>query len=183
VTFLISLIVLLVVGDFASTFFYHVPAHVWNTLHMRTHHDNRRSYWDHSIVSRDPQILLDGFLGALPYFVIAVLLSSLGPSWMLGAVTGLLLGQLHVLWRHTCELGWVTPPWVVRVARATWLVLPEDHDGHHKDPDVEFGDLFRFYDAPARAVLVFARTRVLRKRRLTRLRAERAARGARRASA
>jgi hypothetical protein len=183
VTFFVSLLVLLVAGDLASTFLYHVPQHIWGKLHLRTHHDNTRSYWDHAIISRDPQILLDGFLGAVPYFVIAALLALLGRSWALGALAGLALGQLHVLWRHTCEIGWVSPPWLVRFARATALVLPEDHNGHHKDPDVEFGDLFRFYDAPARAVLLYARGRVRRQRRLARLRAVRASRGARRTSA
>jgi hypothetical protein len=39
------------------------------------------------------------------------------------------------------------------VAEALWLVLPEDHDRHHRNPWVEFGDIFRFYDAPARALI------------------------------
>ena len=39
------------------------------------------------------------------------------------------------------------------VARPLRIVLPEDHDGHHRNPDIEFGDIFRFYDAPARALL------------------------------
>jgi Fatty acid hydroxylase superfamily len=174
--FLVSLLVLLVVGDFASTFLYRVPQHVWGKLHLRTHHDNTRSYWDHSVVSRDPEILLDGFLGAVPYLAIASLLALLGGPWALGALAGLALGQLHVLWRHTCELGWVSPPWLVRFARVIALILPEDHNGHHKNPDVEFGDLFRFYDAPARALLVYARGRVRRQRRLERLRAARSSR-------
>ena len=178
-TYLVSLIVLLVAGDFASTFFYHVPQHIWGKLHLRTHHDNRRSYWEHSIVSRDPQILLDGLLGALPYFVVATVLSLLGPAALAGALTGLLIGHLHVLWRHTCEIGWVSSPPLVRFARATGLVLPEDHNGHHKNPDVEFGDLFRFYDPPARALLSFARGRVQRARRLQRIRAMRALRHSR----
>jgi Fatty acid hydroxylase superfamily len=174
--FLVSLLVLLVVGDLGSTFLYHVPQHIWGRLHLRTHHDNTRSYWDHSVVSRDPEILLDGFLGAVPYLVIAALLALLGGPWALGALAGLVLGQLHVLWRHTCELGWSSPPWLVRFARATALILPEDHNGHHKNPDIEFGDLFRFCDAPARALLVYARGRVRRQRRLDRLRAARTSR-------
>jgi hypothetical protein len=176
-----SLAVLFVAGDFASTFLYHVPQHIWGKLHLRTHHDSRRSYWEHSIVSKDPQILLDGLLGALPYFAIAALLSTLGRAAMFGAIAGLLLGHLHVLWRHTCELGWSSPPRLVRFARTFGLVLPEDHNGHHKNPDVEFGDLFRAYDAPARALLVYARGRVRRQKRLERLRAARASRAPHRA--
>lgn len=180
--FFVSLIVLLVVGDFASTFFYHAPEHIWGNLHLRTHHDNRRSYWDHSIISTDPQVLLDGFLGAVPYLVIAVLLAMLGRAWEIGALAGLLLGQIHVLWRHTCEIGWVSPPWLVRFARLTSLVLPEDHNGHHKNPDIGFGDLFCFYDTPARAFIAYARGRLRRQRRLRRLRALRASRGTPRTS-
>ena len=74
-----------------------------------------------------------------------------------GAVAGLLLGQLHVWWRHTTELGWRTPGWAVKLARALQIVLPEDHDGHHRNPEIEFGDIFRFYDAPARAFIAFCR--------------------------
>jgi len=143
-------IVTLLVGDFASTFFYHVPQHVWFTLHLRTHHDRRRSYWDHAVVSRDPLVMLDGFLGAVPYLAVAALLWRV--SWP-GALLGLALGQLHVWWRHTTDLGWRTPTWLRAVLRPLAIVLPEDHDGHHRNPDIEFGDIFRFYDAPARALL------------------------------
>ncbi len=142
--------VVLVAGDFASTFFYHVPQHLWFTLHLRTHHDRKRSYWDHAVLSKDPAVLLDGVLGALPYVLIAACLAKI--SWP-GALAGLALGQLHVWWRHTTELGWKTPAWLALLARALGVVLPEDHDGHHRNPDIEFGDIFRFYDAPARAVM------------------------------
>jgi hypothetical protein len=145
----------LVVGDFASTFFYHVPQHVWGKLHLRTHHDRRRSYWDHAVISRDPGVMLDGFLGAIPYIIVAALCARLS---IVGALAGLLLGQLHVWWRHTTELGWKTPAAVRNVCRAFGIVLPEDHDGHHRNPEIEFGDLFRFYDAPARKMLVLLRT-------------------------
>jgi hypothetical protein len=150
----VAMIVVLLVGDFASTFFYHVPQHIWGKLHLRTHHDRRRSYWDHAVLSRDPAVLLDGFLGAVPYIVLAILCCSISPA---GAVAGLVLGQMHVWWRHTTELGWRTPAWFVRVARVIQLVLPEDHDGHHRNPEIEFGDIFRFYDVPARATIAFFR--------------------------
>ncbi len=176
-SFLVSLAVVLVVGDFGSTFFYHVPQHLWFKLHLRTHHDRTRSYWDHAVVSKDPWILLDGFLGALPYIFVAAGLSLLGPAWMAGAVLGLVLGQAHVWWRHTCEIGWVSPPWLVRLGRTFAIVLPEDHNGHHANPDIEFGDLFRFYDAPARAMLTYVRALQRRRRtalkRLRRIRAVR----------
>lgn len=154
-------LVVLVVGDFASTFFYHVPQHLWFRLHLRTHHDNRRSYADHAVLSTDPQILLDGFLGAVPYLFVA------GWVWHLsaaGALIGLALGQLHVWWRHTAQLGWRTPPLIKAAARLLYIVLPEDHERHHRNPGLEFGDIFRFYDAPARALI-----RALRRKPMKRL--------------
>lgn len=147
VSALVAMLIVLVVGDFVSTFFYHVPQHVWGKLHLRTHHDRKRSYWDHAVLSKSPEILLDGFLGALPYMLIAAACARVSIP---GAILGLVLGQLHVWWRHTCEIGWVSPAWVVRLSRATALVLPEDHNIHHQNPELEFGDIFRFYDAPAR---------------------------------
>jgi hypothetical protein len=149
-----AMLVVLLVGDFASTFLYHVPQHVWGKLHLRTHHDRRRSYWDHAVLSRDPAVLLDGLLGALPYIAIAIAASAVS---VYGAVAGLILGQVHVWWRHTTELGWRTPRWGVQAARILQIVLPEDHDGHHRNPEIEFGDIFRFYDAPARATIAFCR--------------------------
>lgn len=154
-TFFAAMLIVLVIGDFASTFLYHVPQHVWGKLHLRTHHDRRRSYWDHAVISRDPAVMLDGILGAIPYIVVAVLCFKLSIA---GAAVGLVLGQLHVWWRHTTDLGWKSPPAVRAICRALAIVLPEDHDGHHRNPEIEFGDLFRFYDAPARKMMVLLRT-------------------------
>ncbi len=148
--FVVAFTITLVVGDFASTFLYHVPQHLWFKLHLRTHHDRRRSYFDHAVLSNDPAVLLDGFLGALPYLIVAALAARLS---LPGALAGLAFGQLHVWWRHTTDLGWRTPKGLRRVLRPLGLVLPEDHDGHHRNPNIEFGDIFRFYDAPARALL------------------------------
>lgn len=150
IPFITALIVTLVAGDFGSTFFYHVPQHLWFTLHLRTHHDRKRSYFDHAVITTDPAVLLDGFLGSVPYLIVAALLARV--SWP-GAVAGLVLGQLHVWWRHTSQLGWRTPGWLRRLLQPLAIVLPEDHDGHHRNPEIEFGDIFRFYDAPARALL------------------------------
>ena len=147
--------IVLIAGDFGSTFFYHVPQHVWFKLHLRTHHDRRRSYWDHAVLSRSPEVLLDGFLGAVPYMILAAACWPISP---VGAVLGLALGQGHVWWRHTCEIGWRSPAWLVRVARITGIVLPEDHNGHHRIPKSSAGDIFRFYDAPARATIAALRS-------------------------
>lgn len=109
-TFFVALGIVLIVGTFGSTFFYHVPQHI------------RGKNWERALLSRSP---------------------------------------------------------LVRVARALGLVLPEDHNGHHMNPEVEFGDLFRFYDAPARAVIAKARGEIRRCRQVTgRLERRRALRGA-----
>jgi hypothetical protein len=148
--FVIAALAVLVAGDFGSTFFYHVPQHLWFKLHLRTHHDRRRGFWDHAVLSLEGPVLLDGLLGAIPYLGVAALVWRV--SWQ-GALAGLALGQLHVWWRHTGDLGWKTPEWLRALLRPLWIVLPEDHDGHHRNPDIEFGDIFRFYDVPARALL------------------------------
>src|ERR1700685_4056252 len=98
IAFVGALVVVLLLGDAASTFLYHVPQHLWGKLHLRTHHDRSRSYWDHAVLSKDPQVLLDGLLGALPYIAIAVALVPFGPAAAAGAILGLLLGQVHVWW-------------------------------------------------------------------------------------
>jgi len=154
VSAIVAMLIVLIVGDFGSTFLYHVPQHIWGKLHLRTHHDRRRSYWDHAVLSKDPGVLLDGILGAIPYIALAIACSFIS---VYGAVAGLVLGQLHVWWRHTVEIGWKSPALMVAIARVTGIVLPEDHDGHHRNPEVEFGDIFRFYDAPARAMIAWAR--------------------------
>ena len=159
---LATAIIVLIAGDFASTFFYHVPQHLWFTLHLRTHHDRRRSYWDHAVLSRDPAVLLDGFLGALPYLIVAALVVRF--SWQ-GALIGLAFGQFHVWWRHTSDLGWKTPAGIRGLSRVFAIVLPEDHDGHHRNPDTEFGDIFRFFDAPARALIAILEPTSRKRRR------------------
>lgn len=143
-------LIVLLVGDGASTFLYHVPQHLWFSLHLRTHHNRRRPYRDHAVLSTDPWVLLDGALGAIPYIIVAAAVWRLSPS---GAIGGLVLGQIHVWWRHTTELGWRTPAWLRSLLAPLTIVMPEDHDRHHRNPEVEFGDIFRFYDAPARALL------------------------------
>jgi hypothetical protein len=167
-SFVAVTMIVLVLGDFASTFFYHVPQHLWFTLHLRTHHDRRRSYWDHAVLSFNPEVLLDGFLGAVPYLALTALLWQI--SWP-GALFGLALGQLHVWWRHTTEIGLKTPGWLRAVLRPLQVVLPEDHDGHHRNPDIEFGDIFRFYDAPARALIALLAPTSRRSRNLATRRA------------
>ncbi len=161
VSAIVAMLIVLVVGDLASTFLYHVPQHVWGKLHLRTHHDRKRSYWDHAVLSKSPAVLLDGLLGALPYIAVALVCTRLS---IIGAIAGLVFGQFHVLWRHTSEIGWKSPAWLVAFARVTGLVLPEDHNGHHTNPEIEFGDIFRFYDVPARYTIAWLRAVAPRRR-------------------
>ena len=144
-------VITLVAGDFASTFFYHVPQHCGSrcTCAPTTTGAARTGITPCSRL--DPAVLLDGFLGAVPYVVVAAL--------RLAAVVG---GSAARVWRWvSCTSGGATPPisgggrrgWLRPFLRPLGIVLPEDHDGHHRNPDIEFGDIFRFYDAPARALM------------------------------
>jgi hypothetical protein len=62
---------LLILGDFLSTFFYHVPEHVFGSLHLTTHHSWKQNFRHYAILTFNPQVLLDGILGALPYLLVA----------------------------------------------------------------------------------------------------------------
>ncbi|MFM7326899.1 MAG: fatty acid hydroxylase, partial [Nodosilinea sp.] len=69
-------------------------------------------------------VLLDGCLGALPYLLLGLILAPVSP-W--GAWIGLIIGQLHVWWRHTTALGWQTPPSLQWLCDRLGLVTPERH--------------------------------------------------------
>ena len=61
--FLLKIIVvtalLLIVGDFLSTFFYHVPEHVFGKFHTLVHHGKNRSFIHYAVLSRNPLVVLD----------------------------------------------------------------------------------------------------------------------------
>jgi hypothetical protein len=138
---------LLVAGDFLSTFLYHVPEHVFGSLHLQTHHAGRKNFRHYAVLRADLWVLLDGFWGALPYLLAAVLLWSASP-W--GVLLGLSLGQLHVWWRHTSALAWQTPPAIRRLCAWLNITTPEQHWQHHLRVTTGYGDIFTFLDAPAR---------------------------------
>jgi hypothetical protein len=52
--------ILLVVGDFLSTFCYHVPEHVFGHLHVQTHHSYKKNFRHYAILTLNLQVLLDG---------------------------------------------------------------------------------------------------------------------------
>jgi hypothetical protein len=80
---------LLLFGDFISTFLYHVPEHVFGKFHCLVHHSKNRSFLHYAVLTRNPLVLLDGFLGALPYFIFIPWLWQLSPG---GTIVGMILG-------------------------------------------------------------------------------------------
>ncbi len=144
---ILAALLLLVLGDFISTFLYHVPEHVFGKFHSLVHHGKNRSFIHYAVLTRNPVVVLDGFLGALPYFIFIPWLWQLSP---IGTLIGLALGEFHVVWRHITALGWMTPGWVQRLCTACWITTPERHWMHHENANLAFGDIFTFYDGPAR---------------------------------
>jgi hypothetical protein len=138
---------LLFLGDFLSTFFYHVPQHVFGSLHLTTHHSWKKDFRHYAILTFNYQVLLDGILGALPYLLVALFLWSVSP---LGVIAGLLLGQFHVWWRHITALNWQTPKIITLCCQLLFITTPEQHWLHHQKTNLGFGDIFTFFDQPAK---------------------------------
>jgi hypothetical protein len=138
---------LLFFGDFLSTFFYHVPEHVFGSLHLTTHHSWKKDFRHYAILTFNLQVLLDGILGAVPYLVVAVCLWHFSN---IGVIAGLILGQFHVWWRHTIVLGWETPTVVRWLCLLLFITTPEQHWLHHQKTNLGFGDIFTFFELPAR---------------------------------
>ncbi|MEM8807371.1 MAG: sterol desaturase family protein [Cyanobacteria bacterium P01_G01_bin.38] len=137
---------MLLLGDFLSTFAYHVPEHVFGRYHCVVHHSPNRSFVHYAIRKSKPQVLMPGFLGAFPYLVLVPVLWGLSP---LGGVLGLVLAELHVIWRHQFAVDYATPWWVQQLCWLFCITTPERHYLHHCDGNVAFGDVFTFYDKPA----------------------------------
>lgn len=142
----------LLLGDFLSTFLYHCPEHVFGGFHSKVHHGHNKSFLHYAVLTKNPLVLLDGFLGALPYLILVPALWQISP---VGTLIGLALGQAHVIWRHTTSIGWVTSPYWLYVTDMLMVTTPERHWLHHKDARAAFGDIFTFYDAPAQAWMKF----------------------------
>lgn len=150
----LAAVLLLLLGDFISTFLYHVPEHVFGKFHCIVHHGKNRSFIHYAVLTRNPWVLLDGLLGALPYFLFIPWLWQLSP---LGTCIGLAFGEFHVVWRHVTALNWVTPQWLQRLCERLGVTTPERHWLHHENGNVAYGDIFTFYDAPARRWLRWLR--------------------------
>ncbi len=148
-TALVALLLLLL-GDFISTFFYHVPEHVFGKYHSIIHHSKNRSFIRYAVLTKKPLVLIFGFLGIFPYLIFIPWFWRISP---LGTILGLLFGELHVLWRHSSLPQWKTPEPVKRLCNVLCITTPERHWLHHRDPNAAYGDIFTFYDKPARAWL------------------------------
>ncbi|MEY4520692.1 MAG: hypothetical protein RLZZ499_3292 [Cyanobacteriota bacterium] len=143
---------LLLIGDFLSTFVYHVPEHVFGKFHTLVHHGKNRSFIHYAVLSRNPLVILDGFLGALPYFIFMPLTWNISPA---GTILALILGELHVIWRHVSIINWQTPKAIAFCCRILFITTPERHLQHHQNAQLAYGDIFTFYHAPAIAWMQF----------------------------
>jgi hypothetical protein len=145
---------LLFFGDLISTFAYHVPEHAFGSLHLKTHHSAKKDFRHYAILMLNYQVLLDGLLGAVPYLLVAILLWSFST---IGVICGLLFGQFHVWWRHTTVMGWQTPRFVIFLCQILFITTPEQHWLHHQKTNAGFGDIFTFFDHPAKIWLRWLR--------------------------
>jgi hypothetical protein len=139
-------LLLLFIGDLLSTFLYHVPEHIFGKFHSLIHHGGNRSFLHYAVLTKNPLVLLDGMLGALPYFVFVPWLWQISS---IGTVLGLILGELHVIWRHSSVIKWKTPAPILKICDVLMITTPERHWLHHQDARVAFGDIFNFFDPPA----------------------------------
>ncbi len=142
----------LLIGDFISTFFYHVPEHIFGKFHTIVHHSPNRSFVRYAIVSRKPLALITGFLSAFPYILFAPLLGFISPY---GMVIGLVLALMHVEWRHLPEQHWNQLLFLNKMCQILCITTPERHWQHHRNSRVAYGDIFTFYDQPAQAWFKF----------------------------
>ena len=145
-------VLLLLVGDFLSTFFYHVPEHVFGKFHTLVHHGKNRSFIHYAVLSRNPLVILDGFLGALPYLIFIPFTWHISP---IGTILALVLGEFHVIWRHVSVLNWRTPEAISLCCRLLFITTPERHQQHHENAQLAYGDIFTFYHEPAIAWMQF----------------------------
>lgn len=137
---------LLLLGDFVATFCYHVPEHVFGKFHNIVHHSPNRSFIRYAISNRRPIALIDGFLSAFPYLVFIPILWQIS-AW--GVALGLVMAEMHVIWRHQFSPAYQTPRWGKLVCRVFCVTTPERHWLHHRYGNCAFGDIFTFYGKPA----------------------------------
>jgi hypothetical protein len=154
ITAIIAAWLLLLLGDFFSTFFYHVPEHVFGKFHSIVHHGKNRSFFHYAVLTRNPLVFLDGMLGAIPYFIFVPWLWQVSP---VGTLIGLAFGEFHVVWRHVSILKWKTPKPIEILCNLLFITTPERHWQHHRNAFAAYGDIFTFFDPPAQKWLIFLR--------------------------
>lgn len=142
---LLVVLFLLMIGDFIATFLYHVPEHVFGKYHQIIHHSSNRSFIRYAITHKKPQVLMFGFLGVTPYIIPIPFLWHISP---LGVILGLIMAEMHVIWRHN-EKG-KTPYRIVHICQILFITTPEIHQQHHQNINSAYGDIFTFYDNPAK---------------------------------
>ena len=148
----VGVAVLLLLVGFLSTFFYHVPEHVFGKFHALIHHGKNRSFIHYAVLSRNPLVILDGFLGALPYFIFIPF------TWHIfqtGTILALIFGEFHVIWRHVSVLNWHTAKAIAYGCKLLSITTPERHQQHHENAQLAYGDIFTFYHKPAIAWMQF----------------------------
>ncbi len=151
----LSAVLLLLIGDFISTFFYHVPEHIFGKFHTLVHHGQKhRSFIYYAVITRNPLVLIHGFLGVFPYLIFVPWLWQISPG---GTILGLFLAELHVLWRHIPITEDNRSEIIERLCNFLFITTPERHWLHHKNANVAYGDIFTFYDRPAQKWLKFLR--------------------------
>jgi len=150
--FVLVPLLMLLIGDFLSTFLYHVPEHAFGKFHSAVHHSANRSFLHYTVLNRNPLVLLDGIAGALPYVMFVPWFWQVSP---IATLIGLIMGWLHVVWRHVSILEWRTPDPILWLCRVLCITTPEKHWQHHGDARIAFGDIFTFFDEPAQAWLKF----------------------------
>lgn len=141
-------LLLMLLGDFISTFCYHVPEHIFGRFHAVVHHSPNRSFVRYAILTKKPSALITGFFGAFPYLMFIPILGIISP---IGTILGLILAECHVEWRHVSLEKWETPNSVKKICQILWITTPERHWEHHLNSRVAYGDIFTFYDKPAQA--------------------------------
>jgi sterol desaturase/sphingolipid hydroxylase (fatty acid hydroxylase superfamily) len=107
----------------------------------------RKTHQHYAILTFNFQVLLDGILGALPYLLLAVFLWTFS---RVGVICGLLFGQFHVWWRHISVLGWETPKFLNLLCQVLYITTPERHWLHHQKTNIGYGDIFTFFEQPAK---------------------------------
>jgi hypothetical protein len=138
---LLTAFLYLLIGDFISTFCYHVPEHIFGKFHAVVHHSPNRSFVRYAIISRKPLVLITGFLAAFPYLLLIPIFGLISP---IGMMIGLILALAHVEWRHLPEEDWKTPLFIQKICQFCYITTPERHWQHHRNSRVAYGDVFTF---------------------------------------